>query len=187
MPETNRATIAAYLREHYQALVGYVRSMIEDTAARDGEDIVQDVILSLLGRADDAGPIESLSAYVYRALRNRVIDELRRPARDVLSLEAGAAPDSALTLADVLADLRYDPAEVLEGEETRECIYQAIRSLPSAQRAVIIATELQGRSFRELAQEWSVPIGTLLARKARGLEALRARIALTCDQEEVPT
>lgn len=180
-----RATIAAYFREHYLALLAFVRSLVADTAARDGEDIVQDVALSILNRADVAVPIERLSAYVYRALRNRVIDELRGPSGEVLSLEADAAPGSGLTLADVLSDLRDDPAALVEREETRQCLYQAIDALPTEQKAAIIATEIQGRPFRELAQAWGVPIGTLLARKARGLKAMRARLALAGRREEV--
>ena len=58
-------------------LVRYVRRLIDDTAEKDGEDIVQDVALSLLARTDVLVPIESLSAYVYQSLRNRVIDSLR--------------------------------------------------------------------------------------------------------------
>ena len=144
MPEPNRATIATYLREHYRALVGYARSLLADTPARDGEDIVQDVVLGLLGRPDAAGPIEGISLYIYTALRNRVIDELRKPAKDMLSLEADLAPGSDLRLADVLADVRVNPAEAIERDEVRERLYQAMAALPAEQRAVIIASEMRG-------------------------------------------
>jgi DNA-directed RNA polymerase specialized sigma24 family protein len=36
-----------------------------------------------------------------------------------------------------------------------------------------VATELEGASYRELAEEWDEPIGTLLARKHRALRTLR--------------
>lgn len=184
MDTQHRGTVATYFREHYLALLAYVRSLIADAAARDGEDIVQDVALAILSRTDVAVPIERLSAYIYRALRNRVIDELRRPAQ-VLSLESEVAAGSGLTLADVLPDLRSDPAAALERAEVWHCLYEAIDALPLEQKAVIIATEIQGRPFRELAEAWSVPIGTLLARKSRGLKAMRARLALVLGREEV--
>ncbi len=180
-----RATIATYFLEHYLALLAFVRSLVADTAARDGEDMVQDVALSILNRAEVAVPIENLPAYVYRALRNRVIDEMRRPSGGVLSLEADAAPGSDLRLSDVLADLRPDPASSVEREETRQSLYQAIDALPLEQKAVIIATEIQGHSYRELAEAWGVPMGTLLARKARGLKTMRARLALALGKQEV--
>jgi RNA polymerase sigma factor (sigma-70 family) len=184
MREKNHAAITSYFAQQYQALVGFVRSMIADAAARDAEDIVQDVILSLLSRADAEEPIQALSAYVFRALRNRVIDELRRPVKEGLSLEADAAPGSDIRLADVLSEVRWDPADAVERMETRERIYRAVDALPPEQRAVIVATELQGYSFRELSAAWAVPIGTLLARKSRGLKALRATLAPLRDPEE---
>jgi len=42
---------------------------------------------------------------------------------------------------------------------------------------VFLATELEGSSFRELAERWGVPIGTLLARKHRAVQALRSALA----------
>jgi DNA-directed RNA polymerase specialized sigma24 family protein len=42
---------------------------------------------------------------------------------------------------------------------------------------VLLATELEGASFRELAARWGVPIGTLLARKHRAVKSLRAALA----------
>jgi RNA polymerase sigma factor (sigma-70 family) len=56
-------------------------------------------------------------------------------------------------------------------------MFEAIEDLPEAQREVLVATELEGRSFRELAEEWEVPIGTLLARKHRAIRALRETLA----------
>jgi RNA polymerase sigma factor (sigma-70 family) len=52
-------------------------------------------------------------------------------------------------------------------------MFDAIEDLPEAQREVLVATELEGRSFKELADEWNIPIGTLLARKHRAIRALR--------------
>ena len=40
-------------------------------------------------------------------------------------------------------------------------------------RAVLIATELKGKSFRELSEEWDEPMGTLLSRKSRAVKTLR--------------
>jgi len=39
-----------------------------------------------------------------------------------------------------------------------------------------VATEFDGRSFRELSEEWQVPIGTLLARKSRALQKIRNKL-----------
>ena len=61
----------------------------------------------------------------------------------------------------------------LDREEASEAMFEAIEDLPEAQREVLVATELEGRSFKELAEEWNIPLGTLLARKHRAIRALR--------------
>ncbi len=47
----HRQTVADFFRKEQANLVGFVRRLIEDTAARDGEDIVQDVALNLFNKA----------------------------------------------------------------------------------------------------------------------------------------
>ena len=140
--------------------MSYVRAWIADSADRDAEDVVQDVIEGLFERADETDPVTDISAYLYRSLRNRVIDLYRRPKRTA-------------ELTGELADLRYEASDDLDREEAREELFAAIDELPPAQREVLVATELEGRSFKELAAEWNVPIGTLLARKSRAVASLR--------------
>ena len=53
---------------------------------------------------------------------------------------------------------------------------QAIGRLEPRQRAVFIATELNGMSFRVLSEQWHEPLGTLLSRKSRAVKALRGML-----------
>ena len=140
--------------------MGYVRAWIDDSADRDAEDVVQDVIERLFERADVTVPIADVSAYLYRSLRNRIVDLYRKPKRNV-------------ELPEDLSDPRFAIEDDLEREEERLALLEAIEELPAAQRDVLVATELEGRSFKELAAEWRTPIGTLLARKHRAMNAVR--------------
>jgi RNA polymerase sigma factor (sigma-70 family) len=158
--ETQKKRIAGFISTEWTRLVGYVRAWIADSADRDAEDVVQDVIENLFEKADMTAPIADLSAYLYRSLRNRVIDLYRRPKR------TAAMPEE-------LSDLRYEASEDFDRETAREELFEAIEELPPAQREVLVATELEGRSFKELAEEWKTPIGTLLARKHRAVRSLR--------------
>ena len=51
-----------------QRFVHYVRSLIRETAEMDAEDVVHDVIISILERADLVRP-DFLLAYIFRSLR----------------------------------------------------------------------------------------------------------------------
>jgi DNA-directed RNA polymerase specialized sigma24 family protein len=48
--------------------------------------------------------------------------------------------------------------------------------LPADQRAVFVAPEFEGRTFKEMAQETGVSINTLLARKRYAVRYLRKRM-----------
>jgi DNA-directed RNA polymerase specialized sigma24 family protein len=54
--------------------------------------------------------------------------------------------------------------------------------LPSEQRAVFIATELEGASFKELATCWNVGVSTLLSRKRYAILHLRKRLQAVYDE-----
>jgi RNA polymerase sigma factor (sigma-70 family) len=169
-----------FFRNERRRLIRYVKRWIDDTAERDGEDIVQEVILSIFNRADVTIPIENLTAYVYQALRNRAIDFLRKKRTDVVSLEDDILNDSNLSLGDFLPDSRYRADSALDLKEQRQRLFRAIETLSDQYKAIIIETEFEGRSFRELSEQWSIPIGTLLARKSRALK----RIKEAFDDEE---
>jgi RNA polymerase sigma factor (sigma-70 family) len=159
--ETQKKRIAGFIATEWSRLVGYVRTWIADTAERDAEDVVQDVLERLFEQSDLAAPITDISAYFYRSLRNRVIDLYRKKKGATVELSAE------------VADMRFEASEDFERTEDQEEMFEAIDALPEPQREVLVATELEGRTFRELAEEWDVPIGTLLARKHRAMLAVR--------------
>ncbi len=158
--DTQRKRIADFFRREQQRLVGYVRALIQDTADRDAEDVVQDVMEDVFERVEIAEPIADLSAYLYRSLRNRIVDLYRRPSR--------TAP-----LAKEVEDLRFEGSDTLERQEQMDALFDAIDELPAAQREVLLATEFEGKGYRELSEQWGTPLGTLLARKHRAVVALR--------------
>lgn len=152
-----------FFQNEYFRLVRFVRGLIEDAADRDAEDVVQDVMLSIFDKADVTVPIENLAAYVYRSLRNKVIDIFRKK-------------EYLLSLSDVIVAAGSDPVQEVENKELMDLVFRAIDTLPAGQRAVLIATEFEGWSFRELSQKWEIPIGTLLARKSRALQNIKEKL-----------
>jgi RNA polymerase sigma factor (sigma-70 family) len=167
-----RHKITEFFRQEYSKLVSYVRRWIDDTADRDAEDIVQEVFVNLFDHADVSIPIENLSAYIYRSLKNRIVDAFRR-RKDTVSLESEVSVGNNLSLADLLHYAANDTASEAEKNERYTLLYGAIAALNPQDQAVIDATEMEGRSFRQLSEEWGVPVGTLLARKSRALKKIR--------------
>jgi DNA-directed RNA polymerase specialized sigma24 family protein len=79
-------------------------------------------------------------------------------------LDDWVAPDSAGPEAAYVR-------EILADELTA-----AVDELPAEQRAVFIAHELDGRSFKDLAAAWGTGVNTLLGRKHAAVRHLRGRL-----------
>ncbi len=90
--------------------------------------------------------------------------------------EEGTWLDEVLPSADDGPEAAYARSVLLEE------LYAALDELPVDQRAVFIAHELDGRSFRELAAESGVGVNTLLARKRYAVLHLRARLQSIYDE-----
>jgi RNA polymerase sigma-70 factor (ECF subfamily) len=166
-------------------LVRFVRRLIDETAEVDGEDFVQDVMLGIYEKADITRPIGDLTSYVYRSLRNRVVDAYRRKKilSKVLSLDMPVRGreghrERGFKLFELLGDERSDVHEGLERKWSIERLHDAVERLDPRSRAVIVATEFEGKSFKDISEEWGVPLGTLLSLKHRALKKIRACLEL---------
>jgi RNA polymerase sigma factor (sigma-70 family) len=168
--------ITEFFGREWARLAGFVRRRLEDSPEEEAGDLLQDVFASLLERADPLEEIENLSAYVYRSLRNRIADSLRR-RRVALSLDAPLGDEDGLRLSDILPDEGEDALDLLQRKEREAAFDAAFRELLERERMLIVANEFEGRTFRELAEELGEPIGTLLSRKSRAVARLAASLS----------
>lgn len=170
MKEEMHSRINDILAKERGKMVSFARKKLNDEPHRDAEDVVQDVILRIFELADVNIPLEKLTSYIYAAIRNRIID-LMRSRRPQLSLDELGVQEE-LSLVNMLRD-EMGIEDELENGEFRGVLYGAINSLAEEEKAVILANEFEDISFKELSEQWNVPIGTLLSRKARALEKIK--------------
>jgi len=69
-----------------------------------------------------------------------------------------------------------DPPQVLSRNIETEQLRIAIEELPAEFREVIVLKDLQGYSYREIAEIAQVPIGTVMSRLSRGRRRLTERL-----------
>ncbi len=173
MTETGgKPEIGRFFIEKYERLVRYFQTSYSDLSEMEAEDIVSDMMADLLERSEVMARVENASAYIFRSIRNRVTDYLRRKKRSV-SLEASLPAEAGDVPRAAIREPSYDMSAELEAAEVRGRLAKALDGLDPGQRAVWIATELEGRSYQELSEEWGTPVGTLLARKHRANAALQ--------------
>lgn len=166
-----------FIRTERRRLVGYVRSIVNETADIDAEDLVHDVLLRLLERADNEGAVENLTAYVYQSMRNRVVDASRRRQLSV-SIE-----DSDASFTDWLRTSVSEGIDSITHERNRLALFNALNKLTDIERDVVIAHEFEGASFKTLAARLKMPVNTLLSHKSRAIKKLRRQLTQT---QEVP-
>ena len=90
--------------------------------------------------------------------------------------------DAAVGLAELLPAAEAGPEAAVMRAILLAEIEAALAELPREQREVFIAQELEGVSFRELAQRSGVSINTLLARKRYAVRYLRERLQAAWDE-----
>ena len=175
MKKDERSRLFQFFDAEGERLLRYVHARVRRISDMDAEDIVRGVMLKLVGRADTGGPVENIAAYAYRSVRNRIADYQRENARTV-SLDEYADVNEAFSFRELMKDDTQDIQARVERKELMRALSRCMDTLDGKQRAVLIATELHGKTFQELSQAWHEPIGTLLSRKSRAVKALRAML-----------
>lgn len=173
--KAGRHDLAQFFSDKYRKLVKYFLANYSDLSDMEAEDIVSDLMADLFEKADIVAQVENISAYIYRSLQNKANDYLRRRKKTV-SFEDAASGEPDSHGREAIPEPRYDREGEIEASEIRGRLIEALDRLTQDQRAVWVATELDGYSFRELSEEWGVPIGTLLARKHRANAALQKEL-----------
>jgi RNA polymerase sigma factor (sigma-70 family) len=161
-------------------LRAFVRRQVADLS--EVEDIVQDTFLELVSAYRLMEPIEHVAAWLMRVARNRIIDRFRRHSRKTSVSAAssihdvGSNSDPMCILNEWLAPDAAGPEASYVREVLADELAAAVDELSADQRAVFVAHELEGRSFKDLAAETGIGVSTLLGRKQAAVRHLRRRL-----------
>ncbi len=132
-------------------------------SAADAEDVVQDACVRAL-RALETTAVERPRAWVLTIVRNTALTWMakNRPA-NVTSTEGADGP---LELPE-LTDPSPSAEQTMIARADRSAVRAAIAALPHAFREAIVMREINGLSYREIADAGGIPIGTVMSRLAR--------------------
>jgi RNA polymerase sigma factor (sigma-70 family) len=156
-------------------LLSFIRRRVPDP--RDAEDILQDVFCELVEANRLLMPIDHVTGWLFRVARNRIIDLFRKKQPESFADAAVADEnDEMLRLEDLLPSPDAGPAALYARALLLEEIELALDELPPEQREIFVAHELEGRSFKEMAEKTGAGVNTLLSRKRYAVLHLRERL-----------
>ena len=157
-------------------LKNFIRRRVPDE--RDAEDILQEVFYELVEAYRMMKPIERVSAWLYRVARNRITDLFRKKRPEALASAPVAVSEDgeSLLLEDLLPSPEAGPEAVYARSVLLDELDAALDELPEGQRQVFVAHEMEGRSFKELAQTTGLNVNTLVLRKHYAVVQLRERL-----------
>jgi RNA polymerase sigma-70 factor (ECF subfamily) len=170
----DQSEFAALAMEYMSALYTAALRMTRNQA--DAEDLVQETYLKAYRSFGGFEAGTNLKAWLYRILTNTYINTYRarkrRPEQaDVENVEdlylyhqlaAGTAPGVGRSAED----------EVLD-QFTDDDVKAAIEALPDTFRMAVLLSDVEGFSYKEIAEITDVPIGTVMSRLHRGRKALQ--------------
>lgn len=162
----NSKKLGVFFNEEYSSLKSYVSSNLKASVNRDAEDIIQDVALKLFTSADRYSPINNVAGFVYRAMRNKIIDVLRSNRKKT---EYYSQNEDKL---NEFAALIYETPSDLYPEQMKEELKEAIIRLKPNYKNIIIAIDFEGYTYKEIEQETGIPTGTLMSRRHRAISLL---------------
>ena len=173
---------APIVERYERRLFGYFMTLVNDPSS--AADLAQETFVRAYraaGRYRESGRFE---AWLFRIAANLVRSDRRRASRRGLHLSlddapAGSGDGLALVAGAATAPRAAEPSpdESTWRAEIREALEQALPRVPFLFRQAVLLRDLEGWSYREIAEMLEIEEGTAKSRAHRGRMRLRALLA----------
>jgi len=138
----------------------------------DAEDLVQETTLKAFAAFDSFTEGTNLRAWLFRILTNSYINQYRKQQRQPHQTSADDLSDGQLNDVGEHLGLRSAEAEALDQLADAE-IVDALAALPDDFRMAVYLADIEGFSYKEIAEIMDTPVGTVMSRLSRGRKLLR--------------
>lgn len=161
--------------QYASQLYSAARRMTRNSA--DAEDVVQETFLKAYRAYGSFTEGTNLKAWLYRILTNTYINKYRKTQRRPHEVELGELQDMYLykRLGDASGARVSAESQALD-LFVDEDIVEALESLPENFRLPVLYADVEGFSYKEIAEILDVPIGTVMSRLHRGRKALQRKL-----------
>ena len=158
--EQSPLSVSYLVEQHYPLLYRYAFRLTGSVA--DAEDLTQQAYLTAQTKLDQLREASHAKAWLCAIVRNTFLKSIRsQNGAAIVSLEKVAEP------------IGVDPAAAVVDEEELQRI---LNELPVEFRAPLILFYFEEFSYKEIAEQLQVPVGTVMSRLARAKAHLRRRL-----------
>jgi RNA polymerase sigma-70 factor (ECF subfamily) len=172
-PDDRTARFERDAMQYLDQLYGAALRMTRNPS--DAEDLVQETYLKAFAAFDSFADGTNLKAWLFRILTNTYINIYRKKQRQPLQTTADELTDGQLHEAEshTPSGLRSAEAEALDRLADVDVV-EALAQLPEDFRMAVYYADVEGFSYKEIAEIMETPVGTVMSRLHRGRKQLRA-------------
>ena len=145
---------------------------------RDAEDLVQESLMRAYRFWDTFERDSNCKAWLLRIVTNTFINEYQRKKRSREILESATAEQAATdgVLVHEQAERYQSPERALLERGVSDDVQRALDALPEDFRLAVVLCDMQGLSYKEIADIMECPVGTVMSRLFRGRKLLASAL-----------
>jgi len=172
---TQHSAFADLALPHLDALYGGALRFTKSPAA--AEDLVQETMLRAYSNWHQFDPTTNCRAWLFRILSNSFINGWRRKTkeREVLEGEHTGTHGDRFYCRESSGAWAH-PEHAYFDRNLSPTVVDALAELKPDFRRVVELSDLQGLSYREIADTLEIPIGTVMSRLFRARQTLKAKL-----------